>query len=59
MAEKLDPEQLVAFEELLVANSIQTDALCQLLIEKGITTKDEFFCKLKAVQAEYARKERD
>ena len=53
MAEKLDPEELVAFKELLMANSIQVDAIAQLLIEKGIITKEEFFAKLKQVQSQY------
>jgi hypothetical protein len=35
MAQKLDPAELVEFKELLKANSVQTDALAQLLIEKG------------------------
>jgi len=35
MAQKLDPKELVTFKELLMANSIQVDALAQLLIEKG------------------------
>lgn len=35
MAQKLDPAELVEFKELLMANSVQTDALAQLLIEKG------------------------
>ncbi len=56
MAEKLDPNELVTFKELLMANSIQVDALCQLLIEKGIITSDEFFTKLKQVQAENERR---
>ena len=43
MAEKLDPEELVKFKELLMANSIQVDAIAQLLIEKGIITEEEFF----------------
>ena len=46
MAEKPDPKELVSFKELLMANSIQVDALAQLLIEKGIITTDEFFDKL-------------
>ena len=53
MAKKLDPKELVHFKELLMANSIQVDAVAQLLIEKGIITKGEFFTKLKQVQAEY------
>jgi hypothetical protein len=36
-----------------MANSIQTDAMAQLLIEKGIITQDEFFTKLKQVYIEY------
>jgi hypothetical protein len=38
---------------LLMANSIQTDAVAQLLIEKGFFTKEEFFSRLKQVQLEY------
>jgi hypothetical protein len=57
MAEKLDPEELVDFKELLMANSIQVDALSQLLIEKRLITHDEFFAKLKQVQAEYQGKQ--
>jgi hypothetical protein len=53
MATKLDEKELVSFKELLMANSIQVDAAVQLMIEKGFFTKDEFFTKLKAVQAEY------
>jgi len=47
MAEKLSAKELVSFKEMLIANSIQVDALAQLLIEKGIITRDEFFTKLK------------
>ena len=56
MAEKLNPAELVSFKELLIANSIQIDALCQLLIEKGVITQEEFFTKLKQVQAEYEKR---
>ena len=56
MAEKLDPKELVSFKELLTANSIQVDALTQLLVEKGIITEQEFFSRLKQVQAEYQDK---
>ena len=51
MAEKLDEK------ELLMVNLIQVDALSQLLIEKGVFTEEEFFTKLKQVQAEYQSKE--
>ena len=55
MAEKLDPNELVSFKELLMANSIQVDTLAQLLIEKGLITKDEFFITLKKVQIDYQK----
>jgi hypothetical protein len=57
MAEQLDQSELVSFKELLMANSIQVDALAQLMIEKGIITKEEFFGKLKQVQMEYQKGE--
>ena len=56
MAEKLDEKELVSFEDLLRANSIQVDALSQLLIEKGFITEQEFFTKLKKVQYEWESK---
>ena len=56
MARKLDDKELVSFEELLRANMIQTDAVAQLLIEKGIITEQEFFTKLKQVQHDYESK---
>jgi hypothetical protein len=56
MAQKLEDSEIVSFKELLMANSIQVDALAQLFIEKGFITKEEFFDKLKQVQAEYQKK---
>ena len=56
MAEQLDPKELVRFQEILTANSIMVEALTQLLMEKGIITNEEFFTKLKEVQAEYHKK---
>ena len=57
MAQKLGPKELATFKELVLANSTQVDALAQLLIEKGIITKDEFVTKFKQVQAEYEAKQ--
>ena len=53
MAKKLDDNEIVSFEEMLLANSAQVDAAVQLLIEKGFFSKEEFFDKLKQVYAEY------
>jgi hypothetical protein len=57
MAEKLDPSELVSFKKFLMANSMQIDAVTQLLIEKGIFAKAEFFDMLKMVQMEYKSKD--
>ena len=57
MAQKLDDSELVGFKELLIANSIQTDTLVQLLIEEGIISEQKFFTKFKQVQAQYQKHE--
>ena len=59
MAQQLDDNETVSFKELLMANSIQVDALAQLMIRKGFITKEEFFEMLKEVQAEYQKNESD
>jgi hypothetical protein len=38
----LDSKQIVPFEELLISQVIQQEALTRLLIEKGLFTKEEF-----------------
>jgi len=43
----------------LKANSIQVDALAQLMIKKGLITKEEFFDMLKEVQDEYQSRQND
>jgi hypothetical protein len=53
MGKKLDPKDLVSFRELLLANSIQLDALTQLLIESGLISEERFYAKLKEVQHQY------
>ena len=55
MAEKLDPEQTVDFEKLLLATMIEMQTLAELVFEKGIITQDEYVTKLKQVQAEYQK----
>jgi hypothetical protein len=58
MAEKLDEKELVSFKELLMSNSIQVDAVAQLLIDKGIFTEQEFHSKLSEVVQEYREKQK-
>ena len=57
MGRKLDDSDIVDFKELLIANSIQTDALVQLLIEEGIILEQKSFAKLKQVQIQYQKNE--
>ena len=58
MVQKIDPSDLVTFKEFMLANSIQTDAITQLLIDKGIITQEEFVTKLKQVQIDYMSRKR-
>ena len=56
MGQHLDVKELASFKELLIANTIQIDAICRLLIEKGIISEEELYGKLKKVQTEYNKK---
>ena len=56
MTKKIAIKEMVTVREMLLANSIQVDALLQLMIDKGLITAEEFITKLKKVQAEYQRK---
>lgn len=52
MAEKLSNDELVSFKELLMSNEIYMEALVQLMIDKGVFTKQELLDKIKQVQAD-------
>jgi hypothetical protein len=52
MAIGLDPKQIVSFEELLMSQVVQQEALTRLLIEKGIFIKEEFLEMVTAVDQE-------
>ena len=56
MAKSLPKKDLVSFKELLFANSIQVDALAQLLIEEGLISEQKFVDKRKQVKAEYQKR---
>ncbi len=58
MAEKLDPKELVTFEELLMSEVIQSDALINLLDRKGIITMWELLEETKRVKATLPKSER-
>jgi len=55
MAKKLNPKEVATFEELLISNSIQIEALTQLLVEKGLINFEEVFDKPKEVQKNYKK----
>jgi hypothetical protein len=52
----LDPKQVVSFEELLMSQVVQQEALTRLLVEKGIFTKEEFWEMVSVVDREMKRK---
>jgi hypothetical protein len=56
MAIPLDPKQVVSFEELLMSQVVQQEALTRLLVEKGIFSKEEFMEMVKVVDQEMKRK---
>jgi hypothetical protein len=58
MAIPLDPNQIVSFEELLMSQVVQQEALTRLLVEKGIFTKMEFLEMVKVVDREMKMEKR-
>jgi len=52
MATGLDPKQIVSFEELLMSQVVQQEALTRLLVEKGVFTKEEFLQMVRVVNRE-------
>jgi len=57
MAEQLDPKELVSFEELLLSEVIQSEALINLLDRKGIISKQELLEEMRRVQATMLKSE--
>jgi len=52
MAIILDSKQIVSFEELLMSQVVQQEALTRLLVEKGIFSRKEFLEMVKIVNRE-------
>ncbi len=52
MATPLNPKQFVSFEELLMSQVVQAEALTRLLVEKGVIAKEEFLEMVKVVDRE-------
>ena len=50
MAEKLDPKEVVTFEELLLSNMHEQEALINLLERKGLINKAELLEEIKRLR---------
>jgi len=58
MAEKLDPRQVVTFEELLRAMMMEQDATRRVLVRKGLLTNEEVLEEIKVVRREVDGRQR-
>ena len=56
MAQKLDRKETVTFEELLVNNTYEQEALVNILERKGIITKEEIIEEMKRLKREQTGK---
>jgi hypothetical protein len=56
MATILESKQIVSFEELLMSQVVQQEALTRLLVEKGVFSKEEFLKMVRAIDRERKRK---
>ncbi len=52
MAEKLDPREVVGFEELLMSIMYEQEALRRVLVRKGLLFNDEVLEEVKVVRRE-------
>ena len=57
MANQLDPKELVSFKEMLMSEVIISEALINLLDQKGIISKQELLEEMKRVQASLPKSE--
>ncbi len=52
MAEKLDPREVVRFEELLMSIMYEQEALRRVLVRKGLLFNDEVLEEVRVVRRE-------
>ncbi len=57
IGEKLDPQQVVTFEELLRSMMYETEATRRVLVRKGLLTNEEVLDEVKAVRREMEGKQ--
>ena len=55
MAQLLDSKDEVEFKKILMANTIQIDAMYQLLVQKGLFTEADFLTKMNEVLVDCRR----
>ena len=56
MAEKSDPNnELATFEDVIYSNMIQTEALAQIMVEKGLMTKEEYTERVEKVHRQFEK----
>lgn len=56
MGEKLDPKKEEAsWQDIMYSNMIQTEALAQLMVEKGLITTQEFREKIEKVHKTFMK----
>ena len=50
MAKPLDTKEIVTTDEIVITNMVEISALIELLIEKGIITKDELMGRIQKLR---------
>jgi hypothetical protein len=55
MAIGLDAKQIISFEELLMSQVVQQEALTRLLLGKGVISREEFLEVVRIVNLEMKR----
>ncbi len=58
MAEKLDPREVVRFEELLMSIMYEQEALRRVLVRKGLLFNDEVLEEVEVVRRELEGKDK-
>jgi uncharacterized protein YqgQ len=58
MAIALESKQVVSFEELLMSQVLQQEALTRLHVERGIFSKEEFLEMVRVVDKEMKKRKR-
>jgi hypothetical protein len=54
MGEKIDPKtERAEWQDVVYSNMIQTEALAQLMVEKGFMTKEEYTQRIQKVHQQF------